>query len=358
MKLNSRDLPGRLQKDGVPPAVLLYGQELGVAARHAVLLRRAVLSESDEEMDAETFHGGDLDLGRFLSACNAFPFLARRRALLLKDADQLAPPARDAILKYLNAPSKTSVLVILAGPLEAKHLLRKGFEAHKTAWCVPYFPLEGRELQLWITTSLQGAGFTVEQDAVTLLGERLEGDARNAEGELEKLMQFLGARRRVTLDDVLASVGESRQYSSFALAAAVFNGRVDTALTILDQLLDAGEEPLALLGLLLQRLRRLIEAAHRMAQGEDQETIAGKMQVFWKEKADFFSQVQRISSRRMANGLLRCQEADQELKSSGNEPRRIMERLVIGLAQGMRGGLASASASSRAAGEPRRYPGP
>lgn len=357
MKLNSREFVARLQKEGPPSAVLLYGPEQGLAARHAALLRRAVVAEDEEEMDAENFYGGDLDLGRFLSACNAFPFFARRRAIVLKDADQLSTANRDGVLAYLKAPSPTSVLVILAGPLEAKQGLRKTFETHKVAWCIPHFALEGRELLLWIRMQLQNAGFAVEQDAVTLLAQRLEGDARNAESEIEKLMLFMGERRRVELEDVLASVGESRVQNGFALASALLTGRVETALLILDQLLESGEEPLLLLGLIAQRLRRLIQGAHMLQQGNEPETVATKLQIFWKEKAEFFSLANGISTRRLANGLMRCQEADQELKSGG-VPRRVMERLVMGLAQGVKARPTSAFSPSRTAAAPQRFPPP
>ncbi|MBF0628036.1 MAG: DNA polymerase III subunit delta [Magnetococcales bacterium] len=345
MKLTPRDFPQRLRQEGPPSVLLIYGQEQGLAARQALQVRRAVVSVADEEMDAESHHGADLDVGRFLSGCNAFPFFAKKRFVLLKEADQLAAPARDALLKYLKSPSKSSVLVVLAGPLEAKNLLRKTFEADKTAWCLPCYPLEGRELVNWLRSSLKEAGFAVDDDAVSMLAERLEGDARNAESELEKLIVFLGERRRVTLEDVLESIGGSGTQNGFTLAAAVMGGRTGPALTILDGLLEGGEEPLMLLGLLVQRLRRVIQGAALLDKGEDQERIAMILQVFWKEKNEFFTQARSLGVRRLANGLLRCQEADRELKSGG-EPRRVMERLVMGLARTMSAERSSSSSSA------------
>ncbi len=357
MKVNSRDFLGRLKADGVPEVVLLYGPEQALAARHAELLRRAVVAEDEEEMDAESFYGGDLDLGRFLSACNAFPFFARRRAVLLKEAEQLSAVAKEAVLSYINAPAKTALLVILAGPLDAKQSLRKKCELHKQAWAIPHFALEGRELLAWIRTQLHEVGFAADQDAVTLLGERLAGDTRNAASEIEKLTLFLGQRRQVTLDDVLESVGESSVQSGFALADAVFAGQVESALTILDQLLAGGEEPLLLLGLLAQRVRRFIQGRHLLDNGASLDEVATKLQVFWKEKGAFFAQVRQIPPRRVASGLMRCPEADQELKTGG-VPALVMERLVMGLAQGVRGGHASVSAPAAAVAAPRRFQWP
>ncbi|NGZ07279.1 MAG: DNA polymerase III subunit delta [Magnetococcales bacterium] len=349
MKLAARDFTPRLQQEGVPAVMLLYGQDQGLVARYAMMVRRAVVSVEDEEMDAASHHGADLDVSRFLSGCNAFPFFARRRFILLKEADQLAAAARDAVLNYVKSPARHTVLVVLAGPLDVKHPVRKLFEGHASGWCIPCFPLEGRELAQWIRTTLRGAGFSVDEEAVAVLGERLEGDARNAESELEKLIVFLGERRRVTLEDVLASVGSTGNQNGFAWAAALFAGRTGLALTILDGLLDGGEEPLVLLGLLTQRLRRLIQGGAGLAQGESPDAVAAALQIFWKEKSEFLNQARSMSTRRLADGLLRCQEADRELKSGG-EPRRVMERLVLGLARLLNPTPASGGDSGRTAG--------
>lgn len=355
MKLTSRELPSRLQQGPLPEAMLLYGQEQGVAASHALLARRAVLSAEDEEMDFETHHGADLDVGRFLSGCNAFPFFAKRRCVLLKDADQLTAPGRESLLRYLKSPASGAVLVVLAGALDARSPLRKAFEAHKSAWCIPYYPLEGRELIGWIHVALRERGHAADDEAIRLLAERLEGDARNAASEIEKLTLYVGTGRRITVEDVLESVGGSGSQNAFALTSALFSGRAGQALTILDGLLEAGEEPLALLAILLQRLRRLIQGVALLEKGETPEAVIASLQVFWKEKGEFIAQTRQFSARRLANALLRCQEADRDLKSGG-EPRRVMERLVMGLAGSAN--PASGGPGARTAAAPRRSPWP
>ncbi|MEO5347206.1 MAG: DNA polymerase III subunit delta [Magnetococcus sp. YQC-9] len=357
MKLTTRDFSSRLKQSGPPEAMLLYGQDQGVAANHALMVRRAVMNVEDEEMDFESHHAADLDVGRFLSGCNAFPFFAKQRCVLLKEADQLIPAAREALLRYLKAPAPGSVLVVLAGPLDAKSPLRKAFEAHKSAWCVPCYPLEGRELVAWIQATLRERGYAADDEAVTLMAERLEGDARNAASEIEKLTLYLGERRRVTLEDVLDAVGGSGTRNAFAMSSAIFSGRTEKAMSMLDSLLDAGEEPLALLGILVQRLRRLIQGAALLEKGETPDAVLAGLQIFWKEKGEFIAQAHSLPPRRLANALLRCQEADRELKS-GSEPRRVMERLVMGMAQTRSRDPASGGAPGRTAAAPRRPPWP
>ncbi|MBF0402250.1 MAG: DNA polymerase III subunit delta [Magnetococcales bacterium] len=340
MKLKSSDFAPRmtaLQTRGDPPpqAVLLFGQDQGLITTAALTLRHATLQESDTDFDLETFFGGDLNTERLLSSCRSYPFLASRRLVILKDADQLSAANVQAILHYLKRPSATSLLLVLAGNLEAKHPLRKGFEGDDTAWCIPFYALEGRALQQWLSTQLQQERFHVEPDALHYLCEHLAGDTRNSQQELDKLMLFMGNKRNIQLEDVLAMVGETTTYSGFGLAAAITAGQLQEGLTILEKLLESGEEPIALLGVISQRLRRLALCAEQLAQGKEPRSIAAQLQIFWKEQAQFFQQSRTIPARKLADGLLYCLDADRYLKGGATASlpaAQVMERLVMRLA--------------------------
>ena len=332
MKLKTRDLPARLRLGETPVAVLLYGADQGLVLAQVGLLRQRALADDDGDFDAEIFYGGDLDEARFLASCRAFPLAAPRRFVTLKEGDRLAPAAQKTVLEYLKRPSQTTLLVITATALDVRNALRKGFESHKIAWCVPFYPLEGVALQQWLGTRLREDGFTIDAEALHHLAQRLSGDTRAAAEELEKLRQFMGNQRQIDVAAVYAVVGETAVYTPFALAGAVTAGQVGEALHTLDRLLAAGEEPIALLGMIAQRLRKLAQAGGLLADGENPKAVAVRLKVFWKEQTTFFAQTHALPPRRLADALLACQKADAALKSGGNPPDRILSRLVMHLA--------------------------
>ena len=333
MKLKANDLPHRLQSEQIPAAILLFGQDQGLVTNHAAMIRRATFEEEHADFDLETFFGGDLNTERFLSSCQVYPLLASRRLVILKDADRLSATTIKTVVNYLKRPSPNTLLLVLAGNLETKNPLRKSFETNKNVWCTPFYPLEGRQLRQWLVTQLQQEGFQVETDALHYLNEHLAGDTRNTVQELDKLKLFLGKKTRIALEDVQAMVGETTAHSGFGLAAAVTSGQLKQALHILERLLESGEEPLMLLGILSQRLRRLNQCNELLAQGKNPKSIAAQLQIFWKEQTLFFQQSQAIPIRKLADGLLDCLEADRQLKGgSDTPPWRVMERLVMRLA--------------------------
>lgn len=336
MKVRSQDLASLVGKGPLPPAVLLYGQEQGLLEEGVTLLRRRLFGPGTEEEDAafdtEAFVASELDEERFYTSLTAHPFMTSHRLILLKEAESLPAPAQKSLLSYLERPSPTSMLLVLAGALEARSPLRKGFESASGLWCVAYYALEGHGLRVWLREALQGEGFSIEEEALGLLSQRLEGDSRSARQELEKLVTFMGNHRRIALEDALAVVGETAVYNVFAMVeAALAPGGTARALRILDRLLEAGEEPIMMLATVAQRLRRLAQGGALLRQGLDGKQVCERLRIFWKEQEGFLAACRGADVRRLARGLLLCQEADAGLKGGSDSSRQVMEQLVMKL---------------------------
>ncbi len=301
--------------------------------RESQTIRRMVLGDGSEDgFDCESFLGGELDEERFLAACHAFPFFSAKRLVLLKDVDKLAVGMRKTVTDYLKKPTLSTVLLILGGNLPANHTIRAACDYDKKYWSVAYYPLDAANLKTWLHQYLTQAGFTVEADALRFLASRLDGDTLSAEAEMEKLILFMGKERQIGLDDCLAMVGETRVHSGFGLMDALFAGRKQEAMAILDRLLKADEEPLQLLGLVTNRLRRFVRARAMLQAGENQQTVAKTLNVFWKENDSFFAQCRQWREESLAQGLLDCLEADIALKSGGDHERvlgGLVMRLVV-----------------------------
>ncbi|MBF0381737.1 MAG: DNA polymerase III subunit delta [Magnetococcales bacterium] len=332
MKLKANEIESRIRDGALPSAILLYGQEQGLIVSQIAQLQKSVISDpSAADFDLEAFFAENLDEERFISACKGFPFLSKTKFILLKEADKINKEAKKTLLNYLAEPSPTTLLVVQSGNLEAKDPLRKGFESNKTAWCIPYYPLEGGKLSSWIRQQLQEQGYKIDRDALQHLSQRLDGDTLAAKSELEKLLLFVGDNRNINLNEVLACVGETLQHSSFGLVSATTNGKTAEALHILDRLMDGGEEPLAMIAILAMRIRRIIQGQSLLNAGENPKVVCKKLRIFWKEEQEFLTQCRLIKSADLASGLMDCLGADKALKSGGGNPARIMGGLVLRL---------------------------
>nr|CRH07186.1 putative DNA polymerase III, delta subunit [Candidatus Magnetococcus massalia] len=340
MKLKDQELPGKLKGKKYPLAILLHGPEQGrIEALSNQVAQWVLGSESDEDFDREIFHAADLDEARFLSACRAMPFMAPKRLVVLKEVHSLSAPLRKSLTTYLKGGASSDTVLLLRGEnLEASNTIRKLLEKDKSSWVVPFYPLEGRNMGEWIASHMQQAGYPpAEPDVVNLLVQLLEGDTAGAASELEKLYLYRGEKGAVTLEDVQAIVGGSSLKGSFELVDAVMAGDGRAAIKLLDDLVDAGglKEALPLLGLMTQKIRRIIQGQGMQASGENSDMICRKCGVFWKEKPRFLRLVSNMPSARLADALITCYEVDRRLKGAegSRPPQQTMGNAILRLSR-------------------------
>lgn len=231
-------------------------------------------------------------------------------------------------------------------------------------------------------------GKSIDPGAVAAIVDRVGEDLRAVAMAVEKLVPFVGDRDRISAPDVVQAIIRTRQDPIYLFTEAVFSRNTDQALSLLSGLLEENVAPLALVGSLVNQVRRFL-AAQAFLQGpaggsfqpgmpfkafETQmkplltehdnrlrETLASWVEALTeapegkkgkKPKKSLtetdlalapkgrslypvylaLKRVSRLSEGWLANALLTLYETDKRLKSTGQDPRRVMEILVLKLA--------------------------
>lgn len=162
-----------------------------------------------------------------------------------------------AVQPVLERPPDAAWLIVEAGDLNTTNPVRKAFERSNDAVAVPSYPLEGRGLTSFIHAAAEEAGVTIEPAANEVLMESLGGDRLAARGELEKLFLYAGDNTTITLDDVLAIVGDTTQARTDQVIDAALLGNNEALETELDRMRAEGGSPAALGTLTLRHLIQL-----------------------------------------------------------------------------------------------------
>jgi DNA polymerase-3 subunit delta len=123
------------------------------------------------------------------------------------------------------------------------------------------------DVPTWIKARAQLAGVTLRPDALGALVSAAGSDAERIENELAKLAAW-SRGEPVTGADVQQLMSGAIETQVFDLTTAVVRRDVRTAVTKLEQLLDAGNAPQQLLALLLWQFRVLLFASREPNLGE------------------------------------------------------------------------------------------
>ena len=238
------------------PVVLLHGPEPFLIEEALARLTLAVCPDPGLlAMSREVLEAREAGAEGIVRAAETLPWGTPRRLVVARGVEGLGPKQALPLVEYARAPNPRTVLVVtVPQPLVPSHWLLKAVAA---GGVVEIPQLTGRALATWLRSRASDDGVELEEEAALLLITLVGDDPAALAGEVAKAALAGGPEnRRVRAAEVRAVVGEHRSHEVFELTRAVERRDAAAALSLLERLLAAGEEPLRLLAILAAQSRR------------------------------------------------------------------------------------------------------
>lgn len=333
--ITGKELERALSAGRVQPLYLLVGCEgyLRDAAARAiadVALSGTLLREFNES----TFCLLTDHAVSAIAAAEQLPMMSERRVVKVRDFAKLRETDEETIIRYLDRPADSTVLIFVADDLDKRKKLTKSLLGKCTV--VEFAEVKDAEARTWAKGRLKEMNTTADErvlsDIVKLVGCNLQ----TLNSELEKLAAAAVDTHRITGAMVDDLIGRSRELSNFDLGDQLVAGDRARALETLHRLLDDDVPPVMLVGLIASNYHRLAiakELLQRGARDEVQRLIYGPP----AKRDAFMRTLQRSDSAKIARGIQLIANADLAIKTSqgGGGPkgaRLQLELLVCELA--------------------------
>ncbi|MFC6670080.1 DNA polymerase III subunit delta [Marinobacterium aestuariivivens] len=313
MKLKPEQLAGRL-KQGIAPVYLITGDEPLLAEESCDLLRKAFVQQGFTER--EVLHvDGSFKWEYLLECASALSLFAERKIIELRLGGQkLQQNASELLQQYLANPAPDNVLLIIADKLEARAKKSAWFKAiDKTGVIVELWPVEAAQLPEWIRQRAARMGLRLDDSAVELLAERVEGNLLAARQEMSKL-QLLFPDRTLGADEVMDAVSDSSRFDIFGLTDAALVGQPQRCTRIIQVLRQEGTEAPILLWALAREIRMLHAVQAGLAQGLPYDNLCQQQRIFGKRKQLVRNSARRLTPADLESLLLQCAEVDHMVK--------------------------------------------
>jgi DNA polymerase-3 subunit delta len=227
----------QIKKGAIDPVYYLHGDEDVLKDEAIREIADRVLDPSMRAFNLDQPDTAGLDAERLHALLNTPPMLAERRVVVLRGVSQLRKKSRvrDALLRYLAAPSPDTVLVMV-DPAPSDPTKDKGADDFPaTVRAVALNRLAPERVQRWIAHRAGQLGLVLEEAAATHLAAALAGDLGSIAQELEKLAVvvigrpatradvegLIGIRHGETLPDLVAAALERRSAEAARLAGPV-----------------------------------------------------------------------------------------------------------------------------------------
>jgi DNA polymerase-3 subunit delta len=300
-----------------PPVTLLHGPEPFLLADAVARVARGLFPDGGElAFSREILEAREAGAEGIVRSALTLPFLSGRRLVVAKGVDALGARQGEPLAAYLKAPNPSTALLLLAEEeLPAMHWLLK---VVPSAAVVTTPRLVGRTLVGWLQTRARADGFEVGEEAAALLVDISGDDLTSLLGEVEKAALAGGPdNRRVTVECIRAVVGEHRLRHIFELTRALERRDRDAALSVLESLLNAGEDPLGVLGMLVRETRTAWQVTEWLRRGRAPEDIARRLRRPPAAAQSLVAHASGLAPATAVRRLVRCWEVERRLKLGG-----------------------------------------
>jgi DNA polymerase-3 subunit delta len=289
----------------------------------------ALVEDELRAFNLERLYAGEkgASAAAIVASARTLPMMADRRVIVVLRAERILKPKRrgkaiededaddsadagdaDLLDAYVKKPEPLTTLVFVACDVDRTRRLYKSLQ--KQATIVECWGLKGskdarvdlrqvaRTAEALVKQAVADAGQEIDPAAAHLLAARAGTDIATLRGDVERLLLYAAGKKKIELKDVQEIVSAETAQDDWAVTTAIQRGDTADALRHVGLALEGGAVPYMILGQLGWFVR---------------EKLAG------------------ADARRVPAAIDALFRTDLDLKSSGGDPRVLLERLVVDL---------------------------
>lgn len=277
---------------------------------------------------------GKMEFSALRQACDAVPFLAKRRVVIVEGLLGAKPGREflDKLYDYLPTMPDTARLFFLEPRnLPANNKLLKLAKSADNGYEKVFARPEGNALNKWIHNRAQQHQATFTPQAVNMLAVNVGNNLAILDKEIEKLALYKGSVDAVTSDDVALLCPYAAEASIFELVDAVGNRNTRQAAILLQQKLTDGTDPFYLFAMIVRQFRLLIQVKEVAESGAKPPAVAKAVKIHSFVAGKLYRQCQQFSLPQLEQIYAHLLEMDVGVKTGRVDMTTSLNLLVSAL---------------------------
>ena len=314
-----------------------HGEETFLLHHYLDQLKKILLDELTESFNFHKLNAETFGLQELADAVENLPMMAEHTLVWVDEIDifKLNEQDREKLVSVLtDIPDYcTLVFTYVTTPWKPDKRLKKLWEAvDKNGTVVEFAKQEQRDLVPWIGRHFAARKKQISTDLCVYLIDITGGTMTALSGEIDKICAYSGADR-ITKSDIDAVVEPVLDAVVFQMTDLLGQGEYGPALLKLRTLLKMQQEPILILGAIGSHFRRLSTARTLLDNGRTSGELMKLCGMGDYPARKTMSAAGRFSARFCARAAELVLETDYQMKTSFDEQERLLELLVLQLAQ-------------------------
>ena len=316
---------------------IFHGEEKFLLHHYFGQIKKQLLDDLTESFNYHKFNSENFSLQGFVDSVEAFPMMSEHTLVHVDDVDLFKLPEgeREKIGQTLGDIPDWCTVIFTHETVSWKpdKRLKKLWEPIQLDGLIVDFEKQNqRELVSWVSRHFLARGKRISNDLCAYLIDITDGTMTSLSGEINKIVSYSGADE-IKKSDIDAVTEPVLDAVVFQMTDLLSEGNYGQALVKLQQLLKMQQEPIQILGAVGGHFRRISTARTLLDHGRNASELAKLYGI-----QDYPARKSMEAARKFRPEFCKAAaelvlETDRKMKTSYDEPERLLEMLILQLAQ-------------------------
>ncbi|MBK9294798.1 MAG: DNA polymerase III subunit delta [Oligoflexia bacterium] len=310
------------------PLYLFTGDEVFMIDELLSLLKEKVIGDSLADFNLNTFYASDVEVETIIDTVQTLPMMAPRRLVIVKQAEDFNASELEKLACLVDEPVDTTTLVFVANKVDMRKKFFKLFDQNGVV--VKFQKPFENQLAPWIHHIAKKHGVSLTPQAVELVRECVGAHLSDINNELAKAVSYVGSvKSELDVDDLKSVISRTRVDSVFQLVNSMSSSDTASALTYLANLLEHGENEIAVLTMIIRHYRILLLCNEGLREGLSAPQIASRVGVHGFFIKDYIQQARSQNVKSLERIYAILLDTDRALKSNPLASHIWLENLIL-----------------------------
>lgn len=301
--MNYTEFKSKIENGETFSAYLIEGEDAFFRERAYSLLKSKFLNEP--MLNLATFNGDEMDKSQFYASLYQYPFMSDKRLTVAFEFYPKQEEIKGQLSEFLNNPPDGDILIIInEKPSDVLKKQKLCFVDCKKA--------DSAIIVRWIKAKCNSSGIDIQLETANKLTEYALNDMSTVANETEKLINYCYDKKKIELSDLEEIVHKSNEFKIYEMTDAIAKKNFSLAITIIEDMLNRGENSIRVLNSVYNYFRKLLLfAISNQTNKELEEIFAMKEYAVIKTK----SQAKLFKKVALKKAIDALTQADYKIKS-------------------------------------------
>ena len=290
-----------------------------------------------DDFNVTNYDMEEVSLSDAINDAETIPFMSDKKIVILRNAYFLTPekPKKDLnhnidkLKKYIDNPVPETVLIIAAPytRLDKKKAITKSLlDVAEVEKCDPLKEVDSSN---WIRRQLGKNNISIDHDALKEFLSRVENNTEVLVSETQKLLNYTEGMSRVDLEIIQKVITKNVEDNVYEITNNILDNNQGKALSIYNDLVMHNEDPLRILGILVNKYREILHVKYLVSEGKDKADVARYYNASPGRAYYMMKNASSVKLDVVKKHLNKLEEIDYQIKSGQIDKRTGLELFIL-----------------------------